>query len=109
MVIYNRVDCCKERLFPFEILVTDEFGKVRKCQGKSFNIKDKEIPSAATNPIRIDCGNLRGNSVKLVGKKNEYINICEVEIFGKAKIWNEGMIFERNTGKEKQLIFVSRK
>jgi len=82
VVIYNRVDCCKERLFPFEILVSDEVGQVRKCQGKSFNIGDPEIPSTATNPIRIECGNLRGNSVKLVGKVNEYINICEVEIFG---------------------------
>ena len=97
MVIYNRVDCCEERLFPFEILITDEFAKVHKCQGKSFDIKDKEISSAATNPIHIDCGNLRGNSVKLVGKKNEHINICEVEIFGKAA----GMILKRNTGKEK--------
>ena len=102
MVIYNRVDCCKERLFPFEILVTNEFGNVRKCQGKSFNIKDKEISSAATNPIRIDCGYLRGNSVKLVGKKNEHINICEVEIFGKAA----GMIFERNTGIKKNNSFL---
>ena len=82
MVIYNRVDCCKERLFPFEILVTDEVGHVHKCQGKAFNVGDPEIPSIATNPIRVKCGNLRGNSVKLVGKVNEYLNICEVEIYG---------------------------
>merc|ERR1711962_557310 len=82
VVINNRVDCCKERLFPFELHVTNEFGQVHKCQGKSFNVGDPEIPSVNTNPIRIQCGNLRGNSVKLVGKVSDYINICEVNIFG---------------------------
>lgn len=82
VVINNRVDCCKERLFPFELHVTNELGQVHKCQGKPFNVGDPEIPSVNTNPIRVQCGNLRGNSVKLVGKVNEYINICEVNIFG---------------------------
>merc|ERR1719334_791653 len=82
VVIYNRVDCCKERLFPFEILVTDEAGHVHKCQGKAFDVGAPEIPSAAMNPISVKCGNLKGNSVKLVGKVNEYLNICEVEIYG---------------------------
>ena len=81
MVIYNRRDgIAKERLFPFDLLVSDEDGKVRKCQGKSFNIGDPEIPSAKTNPIRIQCGNLRGNSLKLVSKVNEFLNINEIEI-----------------------------
>ena len=62
--------------------MTNELGQVHKCQGKTFNVGDPEIPSVNTNPIRVQCGNLRGNSVKLVGKVNEYINICEVNIFG---------------------------
>merc|ERR1719334_1524079 len=86
VVINNRVDCCKERLFPFELHVTNELGQVHKCQGltpgKSFEVGDPEIPSVNTNPIRIQCGNLRGNSVKLVGKVSDYINIREVNIFG---------------------------
>ena len=83
MVIYNRVDGYQGRLFPFEILVTDKDGLVRKCQGKSFKVGDPEIPSAEENPIRVECDFLKGNSVKLVaGKVNEYLNICEVEIHG---------------------------
>merc|ERR1739838_542148 len=50
VVIYNRVDCCKERLLPLEILVRDEKNKLRKCQGKSFKVGDPEIPSVDTNP-----------------------------------------------------------
>merc|ERR1712168_566169 len=31
VVIYNRVDCCKDRLFPLEVLVRDEKNQLRKC------------------------------------------------------------------------------
>merc|ERR1712142_231481 len=81
VVIYNRVDCCKERLFPLEVLVRDEKNKLRKCQGKSFKVGDPEIPSVNTNPIRIDCGAMLGTSVA-IRVKNQMLNICEVKIFG---------------------------
>merc|ERR1719159_520264 len=86
VVINNRIDGHKDWLFPFELHVTNELGQVHKCQGltpgKSFEVGDPEIPSVNTNPIRINCGNLRGNSVKLVGKVGEFLTICEVNIFG---------------------------
>merc|ERR1712168_1030383 len=81
VVIYNRVDCCKDRLFPLEVLVRDEKNKLRKCQGKSFKVGDPEIPSVNTNPIRIDCGAMLGTSVA-IRVKNQMLNICEVKIFG---------------------------
>jgi len=81
VVIYNRVDCCKERLFPMEVLVRDENNKLWQCQGKSFKVGDPEIPSVDTNPIRIDCGSMRGTSVA-IRIKNQILNICEVKIFG---------------------------
>jgi len=81
VVIYNRVDCCKGRLFPLEVLVRDEKNKLTKCQGKSFKVGDPEIPSVDTNPIRIDCGAMRGTSVA-IRIKNQMLNICEVKIFG---------------------------
>ena len=81
VVIYNRVDCCKERLFPVEILVRDEFNHLHKCQGKSFKVGDPEIPSVNTNPIRIDCGAVRGTAV-VIRVQNRILNICEVKIFG---------------------------
>jgi len=81
VVITNRVDSMKGRLFPFELLVTNELGQVHKCQGKSFKVGDPEIPSVNTNPISINCGYLRGNSVKLVIKDN-WLNICEFKIIG---------------------------
>ena len=82
VVIYNRRDCCMERLFPFEIWVTDDHGQVTICQDKLFNIGDAEIPTKMTNPIFIVCNDLHGKSVKLVGKSGEALNICEIEIFG---------------------------
>ena len=81
VVIYNRVDCCQERLFPVEILVRDEFNHLHKCQGKSFKVGDPEIPTAKTNPIRIDCGAVRGTAV-VIRVQNRMLNICEVKIFG---------------------------
>merc|ERR1712168_808670 len=81
VVIYNRVDCCKERLYPLEVLVRDEKNQLRKCQGKSFKVGDPEIPSKDTNPIRIDCGAMLGTSVA-IRVKNQMLNICEVKIFG---------------------------
>merc|ERR1719334_2573358 len=82
VVITNRDDGgARDRLFPFELLVTNEVGQVHKCQGKSFKVGDPEIPSVNTNPIRINCGNLRGNSVKLV-IHNNWLNICELKIIG---------------------------
>ena len=84
VVIYNRIgsDEAIRRLFPFEIHVIDEDGQINKCQGKSFDIGDPEIPSFKSNPIRIKCGDMHGKSVKLVGMSGNHLNICEIEIFG---------------------------
>ena len=78
--IYNRRDCCKERLFPFDLLILTEDDSWEKCQNKSFDIGDPEIPSVDTEPIVIHCGDVFGKSIKLTTLR--VINICEVKVFG---------------------------
>ena len=87
VVIHNRIKpggCCAGRLFPFDIVVTDENGNRKKCQNKRFNVGDPEIPSARTIPIVIRCGDdFIGNSLKLTTyNTDKYLNVCEITIFG---------------------------
>jgi len=78
------MSCCWKRLFPFEIRIIDANSNERKCQGKAFNVGDKEIPSPKTNPIRINCGNLIGTSLRLISfNKERILNLCEIKIMGK--------------------------
>ena len=58
VVIYNRRDCCQERLFPLQIHVIDDAGGQKLCQDKTFDVGDKEIPHENQIPISIDCGGL---------------------------------------------------
>ena len=84
IIIHNRQDCCPGRLFPFEILIINEAGVEQRCQDKLFQVGDPEIPKVSTFPIIINCGNLFGSSLKLIGfdEKRKILNICEMKIFG---------------------------
>jgi len=55
VIIFNREECCRDRLFPFDLLLIDEDGVERKCQDKSFNVGDAEIQSEDQNKIKIEC------------------------------------------------------
>ena len=84
VVIYNWVKF-PQRLFPFEIRVIDEHGRINKCQGKSFDLGNPGV-NIQTNPIRIQCFDLRGNSMRLVGISDYYqylsLFVSEIEIIG---------------------------
>ena len=83
ITIHNRQDCCPERLFPFEILIINEAGVEQRCQDKQFQVGDPEIPNEDTFTIEINCGNLVGNSLKLIGlHEKKILQICEMKIFG---------------------------
>ena len=84
MALFGLAENLPGRLFPFNLLLTDDKGDERKCQGKSFNVGDPEIPTVTTSPITIFCKDgLLASSVKLVGlKEGTILNICEVQIFG---------------------------
>ena len=89
IIIYNRQNFPNRqipainRLFPFEIRIINEAGIEQRCQDKQFQVGDPEIPENSTFPITINCGNLIGSSLKLIGFHEEKIlNICEIKIIG---------------------------
>jgi len=82
VIIFNRQGCCRERLFPFDLILTDEKGVSRKCQGKSFDVGDPEISSKEQIKVKIECDEF-AKSVKLVGlHSKKLLNICEMIIIG---------------------------
>ena len=84
VVIHNREDCCEDRLFPFEILIEEKSGKIKRCRENLYDIGDPQIPSNKTNPIEVICGKngKTGKFMKLVGHHAEKVlNLCEVEVY----------------------------
>lgn len=73
--LYNRTDCCPERLNNFTILVTEDGNwntATAFAQGEPYS----------TNPIREFSGNSRGRWVRIILNGKGYLSLAEVEVFG---------------------------
>ncbi|CAH1252244.1 Hypp9240 [Branchiostoma lanceolatum] len=90
VVIYNRWDCCRERLNPFNIHIGDsnQVTLNPKCGG------DHQI--ALNQPsISVSCPGMTGRyvGVRLPGSTRRYLTLCEVQVFSNAvalpKKWRE--------------------
>jgi hypothetical protein len=80
--LYNRTDCCAERLDNYNILVTDD--------GNWYNatlFADHEPYSTET--VRTFTGNRRGRWVRVRLNGTGYLSLAEVEVFGETNTQNE--------------------
>jgi hypothetical protein len=66
--IYNRGDCCEERLTHFRILV-DNVVCFTKTSDTTFKIEDFECQA-------------RGTEIRIQQDENQYLHLCEVEAYG---------------------------
>ncbi|XP_066270913.1 pentraxin fusion protein-like [Branchiostoma lanceolatum] len=81
VVIYNRLDCCSERLNPFNILIgdSDQVASNTKCGG------DHQIDLSQPS-ISVSCPGMTGRyvGVRLSGSSRQYLSLCEVQVFSNA-------------------------
>ena len=77
ITLYNRTDCCAERLDDFTILVS-ETPFTDNSGGKAFA---SNIPYAE-NPVRAFSGDSRGRYVRVFLSGTGYLSLAEVEVFG---------------------------
>jgi hypothetical protein len=76
VVIYNRLDCCADRLFPLQVTVGDNYNNM---QGG----KPCTVPSGKPNPVNVDCKQNVGRYVMVRTLKKTIMNINEVKIYAK--------------------------
>jgi hypothetical protein len=67
VVVWNRVDCCTSRLNNFDVLVGDD-----KCASVA----------RAHRRNTVQCGCKRGRTVKVQLKRQDYLTLCEVQVYG---------------------------
>ena len=88
VVVWNRADCCQGRLNHFEVLVNS-----RVC-GKVGTAK-------RSNTIR--CNGAQGTSVTVRLRGNNYLTLCEVQVFGRdivsADRFDPAMLFSADPSK----------
>jgi len=71
VVIYNRMDCCQERINGVEVFVGDQLcGEVVYFAGQSVYV--------------VECGGKVGDSVR-VEQDNNYLTLCEVQVYGEKE------------------------
>ena len=73
VTIYNRVDCCSERLQNFDVFLTDESGKVTHTT--YFGAK-----TLVTYPVYIPSG-VAARKVKVQLRGTNYLTLAEVQIW----------------------------
>ena len=78
VAIWNRADCCGQRLSNFEIRVgrSGNWRENSKC-GDKYSIRQGE-------KMEIDCGGLVGSIVFVVLQGKNHLTLCEVKVFGAA-------------------------
>ena len=71
--VYNRKDCCSDRLDNFDVIITNDGEEVWKYQqtGKALEVTDIDVPA-----------NIQGNKVKVQLRRKNYLSLAEVEVFG---------------------------
>ncbi|KAI8490321.1 hypothetical protein Bbelb_320590 [Branchiostoma belcheri] len=82
--IFNRMDCCQERLNPFNIHIGDsaQVSENPRCGGHGDHVIDEKRPS-----ILVSCQGMKGRyvGVRLPGYRR-IVSLCEVQVFPIA--WN---------------------
>ncbi|XP_019618512.1 PREDICTED: uncharacterized protein LOC109465602, partial [Branchiostoma belcheri] len=76
VVIFNRQDCCQERLSPFRLHVGDSphVGSNPTCGG------DHVVPAGQT-AITVDCHGRTGRYVGILLPTKQSLTLCEVEVY----------------------------
>jgi len=75
--VYNRADCCGERLERFQVRVGDSktWEKNMKCGKTNWSVKQGKM-------VKIPCNTLQGQYVFVVIPATMPLNLCEVKVFG---------------------------
>ena len=83
IVIYNRTDCCSDRLSNFTITVRDEAG----------NITMQESITTAPNPsVTIDVNGANASSIQIQSNiSNEVLSLAEVEVYTSSSLKSLGL------------------
>ncbi|XP_078666825.1 fucolectin-like isoform X2 [Branchiostoma floridae x Branchiostoma belcheri] len=93
--IYNREDCCQERLDGFTVHVGDNPDVLANptCPGGPFSI------SRRTNNKGINCGGLTGRYVGVALRgSGRVLTLCEVQVFGESRGRKRGGYYGALTG-----------
>ncbi|XP_064630377.1 uncharacterized protein LOC135489122 [Lineus longissimus] len=83
VVLYNRADCCGNRLANFDIVVTNQ----EPTPGQKFVYALDEVCAHQGLPVpqggiaRYACTNLTGQYVAVVQPRKLFLTLCEVEVF----------------------------
>lgn len=83
--IYNRLDCCSDRLDGFEVWVTntDKFDDVNR-QKCAFDKVNNYGTAVRKDLFKVDCVNTRGRYVFVVLPRHNVLTLCEVDVFGRS-------------------------
>lgn len=73
VIVYNRRDCCKERITGAKVYVVDKNGGKRQCGGE---ITAKET---GQDSYKRSCQSAKGKSVLIQGG-DDYLTLCEVKV-----------------------------
>jgi hypothetical protein len=77
--IWNRTDCCSDRLFPFRVVIQDVFNAAL-TSGNDLWSADMAVP--AGSPLIFNPGGVSGRFVKVQLLRAEYLQLAEVEVLG---------------------------
>uniref|UniRef100_A0A2D4JI15 Fucolectin tachylectin-4 pentraxin-1 domain-containing protein n=1 Tax=Micrurus lemniscatus lemniscatus TaxID=129467 RepID=A0A2D4JI15_MICLE len=78
VVVKNRRDCCGHRLLGAEIHVGDSLENSGRFNHLCGIIQDASLGSIST----INCDNNRGRYISIHLPREEYLTVCEVEVYG---------------------------
>ncbi|XP_035682150.1 uncharacterized protein LOC118419725 isoform X2 [Branchiostoma floridae] len=82
VVIFNRQDCCSERLNPFQVHVgisPDDVGSNPTCGG------DHTVP-AGQAAVTVDCRGHTGRYVGIMLPTRQYLTLCEVQVYEDVQV-----------------------
>jgi len=84
VVVHNREDCCSERLAGITAVASDQL----LAEGDAFSTLTSSTPCAsdgsADSVVTLHCEAAEGQYVYLYLPSNQYLTMCEVEVFGNA-------------------------
>ncbi|XP_035674669.1 uncharacterized protein LOC118414613 isoform X2 [Branchiostoma floridae] len=77
VVVFNRQECCQDRLDNFQVHVGDSptVASNPQCGGNN------AVTEASPPDITVDCGGLRGRYVGILLPSPQYLTLCEVQVY----------------------------
>ena len=86
VVIYNRDDCCQDRLSPFQIWVGESPGDHNSATSEACGVHNQMVP-VEIGPFAFDCHGITGWHVTIVLPGDDRIlNLAEVRIFSATNL-----------------------